>query len=112
MYPPEVHVITKGVLNKQTFVEVPDEMWRQRHVSANEKDVLKKTTDVFDQMAHDLRSEVDVHALNRQIAELKEENSKLAEQNRKLYSAWDNSKSDLLLPKQVAAAARSMWARR
>lgn len=95
MYPPEVHVITKGVLNKQTFVEVPDEMWRQRHVSANEKDVLKKTTDVFDQMAHDLRSEVDVHALNRQIAELKEENSKLAEQNRKLYSAWDNSKSDL-----------------
>ena len=48
MYPSEVKVTEKGLINKQKFVTVPAEMWEAKHVSANEKSYLENATERFD----------------------------------------------------------------
>ena len=42
MYPAQAKVTEKGLFHKEKFVTVPAEMWENKHISANEKNISRK----------------------------------------------------------------------
>ena len=117
MYPSEVKVTEKGLINKQKFVTVPAEMWEAKHVSANEKSYLENATERFDRNIKEFNNTFtskNVKALTKRVEELEKENSSLSRENRKLEIKADktiNKVNKVLnkLPRNVAEQFIKAW---
>ena len=117
MYPSEVKVTEKGLINKQKFVTVPAEMWEAKHVSANEKSYLENATERFDRNIKEFNNKFtskNVKALTKRVEELEKENSSLSRENRKLEIKADktiNKVNKVLnkLPRNVAEQFIKAW---
>nr|CDL66170.1 unnamed protein product [uncultured bacterium] len=117
MYPSEVKVTEKGLINKQKFVTVPAEMWEAKHVSANEKSYLESATERFDKNIKEFNrtsTSKNVKALTKRVAELEKENSSLSRENKKLEIKADNTikkvnKALNKLPRNVAEQFIKAW---
>lgn len=104
MYPPEVKVFEKGLIHKQRFVTVPVEMWEAKHVSANEKEYLKKANEAFEYRVREFRGSVSskrVNALTQRVEELEREVN-----HSKLMTEKLMDKVNRVLDKLPANAAR------
>lgn len=104
MYPSEVKVTEKGLINKQKFVTVPAEMWEARHISVNEKEYIHQANDVLDQSIEKFKkttSSKNLGMMMKCIKDLKEENKELSDENLKLKSQVLNSekKNDRIMEK-------------
>ena len=117
MYPSEVKITEKGLINKQKFVTVPAEMWEAKHVSANEKSYLESATERLDKNIKEFNltsTSKNVKALTKRVAELEKENSSLSRENRKLEIKADktiNKVNKVLnkLPRNVAEQFIKVW---
>lgn len=117
MYPSEVKVTEKGLINKQRFVTVPAEMWEAKHVSANEKSYLESAIERFDKNIKEFNrtsTSKNVKALTKRVAELEKENSSLSRENKKLAIKADNTikkvnKALNKLPRNVAEQFIKAW---
>lgn len=117
MYPSEVKVTEKGLINKQKFVTVPAEMWEAKHVSANEKSYLENATERFDRNIKEFNNTFtskNVKALTKRVEELEKENSSLSRENRKLEIKADktiNKVNKVLnkLPRNIAEEFIKVW---
>ena len=117
MYPSDVKVTEKGLINKQKFVTVPAEMWEAKHVSANEKSYLENATERFDRNIKEFNNTFtskNVKALTKRVEELEKENSSLSRENRKLEIKADktiNKVNKVLnkLPRNVAEQFIKAW---
>lgn len=117
MYPSEVKVTEKGLINKQKFVTVPAEMWEAKHVSANEKSYLENATERFDRNIKEFNNTFtskNVKALTKRVEELEKENSSLSRENRKLEIKADKTINKInkvlnKLPRNVAEQFIKAW---
>jgi hypothetical protein len=117
MYPSEVKITEKGLINKQKFVTVPAEMWEAKHVSANEKSYLESATERLDKNIKEFNltsTSKNVKALTKRVAELEKENSSLSRENKKLEIKADktiNKVNKVLnkLPRNVAEQFIKVW---
>lgn len=117
MYPSEVKVTEKGLINKQKFVTVPAEMWEAKHVSANEKSYLESAIERLDKNIKEFNrtaTSKNVKALTKRVAELEKENSSLSRENRRLEIKADktiNKVNKVLnkLPRNIAEEFIKVW---
>ena len=87
MYPAQAKVTEKGLFHKEKFVTVPAEMWENKHISANEKEYLKKATAKFEESMSEFRytaSAENLADLKSQIRSLQQEKTNLRMENRDL----------------------------
>lgn len=87
MYPAQAKVTEKGLFHKEKFVTVPAEMWENKHISANEKEYLKKATAKFEESMSEFRytaSAENLADLKSQIRSLQQERTNLRMENRDL----------------------------
>lgn len=87
MYPSQAKIKEKGFLHKQKFVTVPIEIWEAKHISANEKDYLKKFYETFEQNIeafYNTNSAKNIDLLSNRIKELEQENQTLKGKNQQL----------------------------
>lgn len=87
MYPAQAKVTEKGLFHKEKFVTVPAEMWENKHISANEKEYLKKATAKFEESMsefHYTASAENLADLKSQIRSLQQEKTNLRMENRDL----------------------------
>ena len=87
MYPAQAKVTEKGLFHKEKFVTVPAEMWENKHISANEKEYLKKATAKFEEAMSEFRytaSAENLADLKSQIRSLQQEKTNLRMENRDL----------------------------
>ena len=87
MYPAQAKVTEKGLFHKEKFVTVPAEMWENKHISANEKEYLKKATAKFEEFMSEFRytaSAENLADLKSQIRSLQQEKTNLRMENRDL----------------------------
>lgn len=85
MYPEGAKVTEKGVFNKQRLVTVPAEMWEARHISASEKDYLRKASAQLEKGLQDFRNTTtakNLGALAQRVEALERENAALRIGNR------------------------------
>ena len=97
MYPAQAKVTEKGLFHKEKFVTVPAEMWENKHISANEKEYLKKATAKFEESMSEFSSSFlemsefrytasaeNLADLKSQIRSLQQEKTNLRMENRDL----------------------------
>lgn len=87
LYPKEVKITEKGLINKKKFVIVPAELWENRQVSVNEKMCLKKANDELESNLKEFQSTAsakNISNLKSRIQALEKENAGLNMKNREL----------------------------
>lgn len=80
MYPEGVKVTEKGMLHKQKLVTAPADMWEALHVSAGERESLKKANEMLESNLEDMRKS----STSRYIKILQDRNNRLYEENESL----------------------------
>jgi len=124
MIPSYAEVKERGILNKEKVIIVPLEKWEERHVSANEKDVLKKATEYLENLieafknttsAEYLRSlQEEIKELEKEIGLIRKENTNLQRQNNVLDKESDKlmdkiNKVVTSLPDEIADKFIEQW---
>ena len=92
MYPSDAKVTEKGIIHKQKYVTVPAELWEAKHVSANEKDYLKKATESFEKEIANYQKTLaaqNVSKLNERISALEQQNYSLKKECQEYYKFKD-----------------------
>jgi cell division protein FtsB len=87
--PDYAEVKEKGILKKQEFVTVPKEKWVEKHVSANEKEFLKKATEKFEKVVSEFKhtsSAEYIQELENQVNDLKNELNYTRKKNEKVLT--------------------------
>lgn len=100
-YPPEAKVTTKGLVSKKRFVTVPAEMWEAKHVSCNEKEILKKATKAFEGKIEEFKNKAsseNIRTLKRKIDKLESVNSRLITEN---FQLRQKIKNELIVPEKI-----------
>ena len=90
MYPAYAKVTEKGIFKKQRFVTVPAKEWEAKHVSANEKEDLKRATDVLEKNFQEWQqraSTLNALELEAEVKELKKELLHVQLENERLQRA-------------------------
>lgn len=87
LYPKEVKITEKGLINKKKFVIVPAELWENRQISVNEKMCLKKANEELESNLKEFQSTAsakNITNLKSRIQALEKENAGLNRKNREL----------------------------
>lgn len=72
MYPEEVKLKKKGLLDREDMVIVPKRIWEDKHKLVQERNELKKEIQAYDVILHDIR-QTDTYLLIKQLQKEKEE---------------------------------------
>ena len=124
LYPSSAKVTEKGLVNKQKFVTVPAEVWEAKHVSANEKDYLKKASEALEKNLQEFRSTTsskNLAALSQRCSKLEKRNASLNVENQGLRQSLNRAEGEAdkildrvnrvldKLPTNIAEAFISAW---
>lgn len=87
MYPPEVRTISKGLIKKQEYVEVPKELWEAKWLSADAKKDLVRATEALNQAIAEFKRTSTgrrIGELEKTVRELQSDVKELSAQNQRL----------------------------
>lgn len=111
MYPIEAKITEKGLIHKQKFVTVPAEIWEAKHVSFNEKEILRLSTKIFEDKIENAKSKAskasseNLQVLKGKIDKLESVNSRLMTEN---FQLRQKIKNELIVPEKIKNALLKM----
>ena len=111
MYPIEAKITEKGLIHKQKFVTVPAEIWEAKHVSFNEKEILRLSTKIFEDKIENAKSKAskasseNLQVLKGKIDKLERVNSRLMTEN---FQLRQKIKNELIVPEKIKNALLKM----
>lgn len=87
MYPAEVKISEKGLVNKRKIVSMPAELWEARYISSAERSCIQKEREAVDQILEEVRKSMSgeqIKSLNHLIDSLTKRLSKLENEKTEL----------------------------